>query len=187
MSKNTQKKQVLEYIQTHGSIDTLRAFNEFGITRLSARIYDLRASGHDIATIIKSSKTDDGVKRWAEYRLSRPATGITERLDGVEAVEPSFTSEDTTGKAGGQAELDRMLKALRIYVKCYEQGLLGLFLHDSCGIHLRERDFLRLFPEHSIEYYTDSEGKPARRGYAYYKGQRFFALLDYEPYKEVAE
>ena len=80
--------------------------------------------------------------------------------------------------------LNIMLDLIPLYVYCYDHGLLSLFLHETLGIHMNEQDFLRFFPEHEIEYYTDSEGKPARRGYAYYKGQRFFALLDYEPYKE---
>lgn len=40
-----QTEQVLEYLKQHGSIDPLRAFNDLGILRLGARIYDLKAAG----------------------------------------------------------------------------------------------------------------------------------------------
>ena len=80
--------------------------------------------------------------------------------------------------------LNIMLDLIPIYEYCRKHGLLSVVMHETFGLHMMEQDFRRFFPEHEIEFYTDSRGEPARRGYAYYKGQRFFALLDYEPYKE---
>lgn len=80
--------------------------------------------------------------------------------------------------------LNLMLDLIPLYEYLHTHGLLSLTLHGTLGIQLRNRDFLRYFPDHGIAFYTDSEGKPAKEGYAIYKGQRFFALLDYEPYKE---
>ena len=61
----TQKEQVLEYMQKHGSISTIQAFH-IGITRLSARIWDLKADGHNMIYY----RTDDGKrKHYDEYRL----------------------------------------------------------------------------------------------------------------------
>ncbi len=40
--------RVLEYIKKHGSITTMDAFMDLGITRLGSRIWDLRHLGHDI-------------------------------------------------------------------------------------------------------------------------------------------
>ena len=44
----TQEERVLKYIKQFGSITTLEAFNELGITRLSAKIYNLKKQGYDI-------------------------------------------------------------------------------------------------------------------------------------------
>lgn len=45
-----QEQRVLEYLKTHSGITSLDAFREFGITRLSARIWNLRREGHEIVT-----------------------------------------------------------------------------------------------------------------------------------------
>ena len=47
MSK-TQNQKILEHLRIHNSITSLESFEKFGITRLSARIYDLRCDGHNI-------------------------------------------------------------------------------------------------------------------------------------------
>lgn len=44
----TQNERLLNYLQTHGDIDPLRAWSELGIYRLGARIFDLKAAGTDI-------------------------------------------------------------------------------------------------------------------------------------------
>lgn len=68
----TQNEMVMDYINTVGSIDPFRAFTDLGILRLGARIFDLRASGHDIVTEMKTKRYPDGtVKSWAEYKKSR--------------------------------------------------------------------------------------------------------------------
>ena len=46
----TQEQRILEYMKTHDGITTLQAYNDLGITRLSARIFDLRSKGHIIST-----------------------------------------------------------------------------------------------------------------------------------------
>ena len=45
----TQEQMVKEYMQEHGSITTLEAYTELGITRLAARISDLSRNGEKIA------------------------------------------------------------------------------------------------------------------------------------------
>lgn len=40
--EQTQEDKVLLYMQKHGSITSLDAFENFGTTRLSAKIYNLR-------------------------------------------------------------------------------------------------------------------------------------------------
>lgn len=48
MSKTTHCNRVLNYMRLHGSITSLEAFANLGVSRLSARIKDLRDSGHSI-------------------------------------------------------------------------------------------------------------------------------------------
>ena len=67
----TQAQRILDHLNTYGSIDPAEAFNRLGIYRLGARIFDLRAEGHDIETEIRQK---DG-KRWAVYRLKKPLPG----------------------------------------------------------------------------------------------------------------
>lgn len=44
----SQNKIILGHLQRHGSITSLEAFKKYEITRISARIYDLRKKGYDI-------------------------------------------------------------------------------------------------------------------------------------------
>lgn len=68
MSKASQTQKVLEYIKTHGSIDPWRAMTELRIMRLGARIFDLKAQGIAIKTVIHYS--EDKSTHWAEYSLA---------------------------------------------------------------------------------------------------------------------
>lgn len=67
---STQTAHILEHMKNHRGISTMEAFNLYGITRLSARIWDLRHEGHMIAGVRK-----DGVNRYGkkvsyfEYQL----------------------------------------------------------------------------------------------------------------------
>lgn len=62
----TQANRVLDYMRKHGSITTLEAFRDLGITRLSRVIFDLKK---DYAI---SSKTESGRNRYGEKtRYSR--------------------------------------------------------------------------------------------------------------------
>lgn len=58
----TQKDAVLKYIEEVGSISSFDAFREFGITRLSAVIYDLRKLGYDVVTETKETTNRFGKK-----------------------------------------------------------------------------------------------------------------------------
>jgi hypothetical protein len=46
----TKTKQVKTHLRTHGHIDTWTAIQEYGATRLSAIIFELRKNGWDIET-----------------------------------------------------------------------------------------------------------------------------------------
>ena len=45
----TQKQRISQYMDDFGSISTLEAFRDLGITRLAARIYELIDSGMPIS------------------------------------------------------------------------------------------------------------------------------------------
>ena len=64
MSK-TQENQILNHLKQHKFITSWEAIQEYRITRLSARIYELREKGHQIIT---KNITENG-KTFAEYSL----------------------------------------------------------------------------------------------------------------------
>lgn len=44
----TQANRVLEYLKSGKTITTLNAFKELGITRLAARVYELKSDGYEV-------------------------------------------------------------------------------------------------------------------------------------------
>ena len=62
MSKETQQAKVLKYLKTHkNGLTSVVAFLRLGmITRLSARIYELRQKGYKICTIKEPNKWSEG-------------------------------------------------------------------------------------------------------------------------------
>lgn len=94
----TQNDMVLDYIERHGSIDPWTAMRDLRILRLGARVFDLRAAGHPIVTIIKTATDGYGhTVRWAEYRMKKDPLGATnaEQVNGEE-VESPLPSKDNT-------------------------------------------------------------------------------------------
>lgn len=72
MGKKTQAERVLEYIKRFGSITTLEAFRDLGVTRLSARIFELRARGFDIDSTNVTNKNRYGENcTYAKYYLRK--------------------------------------------------------------------------------------------------------------------
>ena len=95
----TQNEMVMEYINKNGSIDPLRAFTDLGIMRLAARIADLKRSGHNIVTEMKTRTLPDGtVKSWAEYKSRTPVCKTEERQEAGSYS----TSENTTTRGSCQ-------------------------------------------------------------------------------------
>ena len=47
-TRATQQQVILEYLQENKGITSLQAFNLFGMLRVAAVIFNLRAKGHDI-------------------------------------------------------------------------------------------------------------------------------------------
>lgn len=63
----TQKEDVLKHLTAGKTITPAKALTVYGITRLAARIYELKRDGHDI---ISRLKEDEKGRAYAEYRLS---------------------------------------------------------------------------------------------------------------------
>ena len=51
-----QQERVLQYMNEHGSITSMEAFQYLGTTRLSAVIFTLRRKGYNIRSITESFK-----------------------------------------------------------------------------------------------------------------------------------
>ena len=78
ISKNTkkvklnQREKVLRHLDYYGSITTLEAFRDYAITRLSAKIYELRKMGLFIDTVRESGFNRFGERtNFARYYLRR--------------------------------------------------------------------------------------------------------------------
>ena len=67
-----QCEMVINYIKTYGSITSMDAFVELGITRLPARISDLRAKGYPI----------EGESTKGRNRFGKPVHFMKYRLKG---------------------------------------------------------------------------------------------------------
>ena len=62
------KVRLLEYLKKNHTITSMEAFQLFGITRLSARIFDLRALGYIIDTVMVEDVNRYGEAcRYAKY------------------------------------------------------------------------------------------------------------------------
>ena len=61
----SQENQILNHLKKHKFITSWEAIQEYRITRLSARIYELRERGHNIIT----KNVSENGKRFAEYSL----------------------------------------------------------------------------------------------------------------------
>lgn len=65
-----QKVRVLQHLKSHGSLTSMEAFEQYGITRLAAVIFDLRELGHDIRTLDMEGQNRYGeATRYAKYVL----------------------------------------------------------------------------------------------------------------------
>lgn len=66
----TQEQRVLLYLEEYGSISSLDAFRDLGITRLSAVIWNLKAKGFDI-----KDEWETVISRYGETEIKRYMRG----------------------------------------------------------------------------------------------------------------
>lgn len=85
----TQNEMVLHFIKEHDGITSMDAFNYLNITRLSARIHDLRQLGHIIDTENVTAKNVYGHSTtFARYYLVKEAEdGGTQDVCQVDSAE----------------------------------------------------------------------------------------------------
>lgn len=65
MAKRIQKLRVLDYLESHGSITTMEAFQKLNVTRLAAQIFELERMGIPI----DRETVRDGRDWYVIYRL----------------------------------------------------------------------------------------------------------------------
>lgn len=72
----TQFEQIKEHLEKYKTITSMEAFQKYGITRLSATIFNLRAVGYVIDTERVNSKNRYGERtNYAIYRLVKDNGG----------------------------------------------------------------------------------------------------------------
>ncbi len=64
--EGTQNEMLLHHMKVHGSITTMEAFNLYGVTRLSGRIWELRKT-HNIKGVRETSSNG---KTYTRYSLA---------------------------------------------------------------------------------------------------------------------
>lgn len=66
----TQNIRLLAYLKAHKKIDPMTALTELGMSRLAARVYDLRREGHNITSVPKRviNRFDESIIV-SEYRI----------------------------------------------------------------------------------------------------------------------
>lgn len=70
MGKISLSERVLQYMEDFGSITSMDAFKDLGVTRLSASIFILREKGYNIKSVPESSKNRYGDKvHYVRYEL----------------------------------------------------------------------------------------------------------------------
>lgn len=69
----TQKQAVISYMEKYGSITTLDAIFDLGITRLAAVEHDLKKDGYPIRSELVTMKTQYGYKTFARYSFNNDA------------------------------------------------------------------------------------------------------------------
>ena len=77
----TQKSLILDYLLEHGSITTREAYEQFGITRLAARVHELIQAGYNI-----KSQFESGVNRYGKPVTYSRYTLIDEKRNKAGSV-----------------------------------------------------------------------------------------------------
>lgn len=72
MEKTTQEQVLLNHFAKYKTITSMEAFDLYGITRLSAKIYNLREQGYEIEMIWEEGINRYGNPvRWGKYYIKK--------------------------------------------------------------------------------------------------------------------
>lgn len=72
-----QCEKIVFYIQMFGSISSMEAFQDLGITRLSARIYELRNEGYQFDEKFETAKNRFGESvSYKRYKFQKETKGV---------------------------------------------------------------------------------------------------------------
>ena len=83
--KITQKDRIINYIREFGSITSLEAYKDLGITQLGARLKELEEEGYEFRTEWESSKNRYDEK--VDYKRYYLADMIAENMEHISRVE----------------------------------------------------------------------------------------------------
>lgn len=70
-AKKNQCFRILQYMEQHGSITSLEAFEDLRIVRLASRIHDLKEMGYDIRKSTEHYFHDGIYTHYARYSLRK--------------------------------------------------------------------------------------------------------------------
>lgn len=79
--KITQKDRIINYIREFGSITSLEAYKDLGITQLGARLKELQEQGYTFTTKWESSQNRYGDK--ADYKRYYLADIVAENMSHI--------------------------------------------------------------------------------------------------------
>ncbi len=66
----TQKQAVLKYIEDFGSVSSMEAFGDLGVTRLADVVYKLKKDGYIISSTTETTTNRYGTKvHFSRYRI----------------------------------------------------------------------------------------------------------------------
>ena len=95
----TQCERIIRHLTDYGAITTMEAFADYGITRLSGRIYDLRRRGYRITSADTVGRNRYGEPvRFTTYRLEDVPTQPADDVWDTEAVDFARETEMTPMK-----------------------------------------------------------------------------------------
>ena len=83
--KTTQKQRIINYIREFGSITSLDAYKDLGITQLATRIKELKELGYEFETKWESSKNRYGEK--VDFKRYYLADMIAENMQHIPQID----------------------------------------------------------------------------------------------------
>lgn len=80
----TQRERIINYIREFGSISTREAFNDLGIARLGARIFELKKEGYSFTEEWEESKNRYGEQ--ASFKRFYLADMVSENMNHIPRI-----------------------------------------------------------------------------------------------------